>query len=1121
MEPDGLPPPPVLARLKQAHADPKGKGKAREDSLAVYTGAPVSSNRPSIQASRRPFASFLLSSAGAIYRLLSQIGLSYLSSSLPQASSSRSSANNSAPTTALMRDGSMSTSTRRRLGALGIPIGPSSEEGDNDDDPNDGDDEPFSSSFSSGSLQPNPPASPSNPMLDVPEATYSRGGSTRSGPSTRAGETTDGPAFVSEESFRDIVDELTRQNQQLKAKLKRFESARVPNELRKERLFEIRWHEGLPKNRRREIESFLTGYVQSFSGSGTASSSSRAIGNSDERTMTQDASETTSSLGATLRSLRSSEKEAIKEVRQERRDSGSKGSGSKGSGDKLMPLRGGKVAPTAADSPSAPSASLLDPPALLRRPTDIFPSERDVLAAPSFSGAEPRSLTGTGTGMRISDPSNKRRKRKHSSTPDHPVKSLERPAYPRRRSASFPTSIASEDLSDPERLESLVVEMVERLFLESLPIEGADPATATPPPNPLHSEPTPLPAQSSTNTQYLRALLASEETDAHNGWLYLNLISTFASLHRLNVTVGLVRHALRTKSDLIEVSEEGTKIRWRGPPTKPVRKAEDPPPNAFSMGDMEGNDVEATQMQVDRGEEGGEDDGASSQSSEAEGQSLLRNEGGAVKPRARRGSGEAGTGSGTGSGSNSRNDASKGSTAVSTAPTSQHPSDRKNGESSNGTQMGDVAEVTRSHSSHERTTESSRPAQSNPVPLPASALRHTVDELTEPSSTLDAAGPPDVLGSAPTQVRPKHLYTPLIFQTARSVSDDGKSTTTDESAQSSTAADKSADSDGRPAKRRKGYDGGVVFFANDLFFSDLAGDSPKRMARAAQAQQEVENASDKLPLDVLGYSSSSAGATGSSSGGRKSRGSRSASPLTTEGSDLALPSRSSRSMEVETVPGDLDEASSLGVMSLDEAPDSWDGIDDLSIHKPGKSRPDPDGEFDVFVSLPFPTLQLSGTGETTASDHFTIQVKLLHPSSPTPPPASLPPSGSRPIRPPGRPSKLLSSHTIHHHASVATRFPRVRMRLGSTTSDSDLDLRYPDLSGSGYGLGVASGSLSPTSSQLRRLERRLPPNMGGGAGDYLMSLALPLNRWAPETRRYGDSEGRSGSRATGDDLIHL
>jgi hypothetical protein len=54
------------------------------------------------------------------------------------------------------------------------------------------------------------------------------------------------PSFLTDSPFLQ-VDELTRQNQELKARLRRLEGARCPTELKKERLFEIRWHDGLSK----------------------------------------------------------------------------------------------------------------------------------------------------------------------------------------------------------------------------------------------------------------------------------------------------------------------------------------------------------------------------------------------------------------------------------------------------------------------------------------------------------------------------------------------------------------------------------------------------------------------------------------------------------------------------------------------------------------------------------------------------------------------------------------------------------------------------------------------------------------------------------------------------------
>ncbi|GAA5857292.1 hypothetical protein JCM8547_002203 [Rhodosporidiobolus lusitaniae] len=964
-----------------------------------------------------------------------------LSTAIPSASPS-SSAAVQAPSQGKGGYGTSTSSGARRIGALGIPI---------DDDE---DDQQELSGSSLGSLRPYPPASAGAPHLDMPDGTLSRVGSTRSGPSTRAGETAEGTTtLVSEESFRDIVDDLTRQNQQLKARLKRFESARVPNELRKERLFEIRWHEGLPKTRRREIEAFLSGYVQSLSSSasGEASSSSHPLAAADDRTLSLDFSETTSSLGATMRSLRSSEKDAArKDAQGLTRSTSRSGGGSKSSGSK----------PNQQPAPElSTSAHPYDPPALLRRPTDVFPPDRDFLAAPSFSGVEPVSLTGTGAGMRISDPSAKRRKRKRTS--DLPANAvLERPSPLRWPPSYEGTLVGEEHISDPERLESLIVEMVERLFFESLPVEGV-PAESSSTPNPLHSEPYPLPAQSSTNTHYLRQLLDSPETKERGGWIYLNLISTFASLHRLNVTVGLVRHALRSRSKLLEVSDEGSKLRWLGPQMKSARKAGEDQ-EEFSMCGLEGNDVEATQMQPGQAEAG------------------VAVKGGRRESRSTSGSGSNSRsgGGGTGSGGTSRLATSK--TGVSTVPTSLHPSNDKAQERDNSNEAGE-RRLTRSRISGEEgaasTTVEDGTANSQRLP----------DESVPPSPSR-ATSAPDPLGSSALPTMPKHLYTPLIFQSAPSPSDDG---------QSQGDADSDAASDGdageRPSKRLKSFEGGVVFFSNELFFSDLAGDSSE-LVRHLQADQAGEAFP---PRSVLGDSSCLTGETGATSSVSRSN---------------ADPSEAARanSASIASSAAAEDDAGDRDVAMLDTMP-AWDKLEELALHGVAPSREEEEDDYHVFSALPLSTLQLSATSDASASDHFTVHVKrrlplpVHSPSSPYSVSLRKPSPLSQPV--------YLSFHTMHHHPSICPRFPRVRMRISSTSSDSEDELASTC---------PPSGSLSPTSSQLRRSEQLLHGGISGG-GDYLMSLALPLNKWAPETRRLAGEESteRSGANLEGEELISI
>lgn len=75
----------------------------------------------------------------------------------------------------------------------------------------------------------------------------------------------------------------------------------------------------------------------------------------------------------------------------------------------------------------------------------------------------------------------------------------------------------------------------------------------------------------SENIEYIRHLgFSSLTTDLHpneedgEGWVYLNLLTSMAQLHTINVTPNFVRKAVAEVSDRFELSRDGRKIRWRG-----------------------------------------------------------------------------------------------------------------------------------------------------------------------------------------------------------------------------------------------------------------------------------------------------------------------------------------------------------------------------------------------------------------------------------------------------------------------------------------------------------------------------------------------------------------------------
>ncbi|BGP25164.1 frequency clock protein [Rhodotorula toruloides] len=69
---------------------------------------------------------------------------------------------------------------------------------------------------------------------------------------------------VADATFRGIVDELAVQNRELRDRLKRYEAEGVPNDVKQDRLFEIRFFDALPPEKRCEVGDYLTRYVQEY-----------------------------------------------------------------------------------------------------------------------------------------------------------------------------------------------------------------------------------------------------------------------------------------------------------------------------------------------------------------------------------------------------------------------------------------------------------------------------------------------------------------------------------------------------------------------------------------------------------------------------------------------------------------------------------------------------------------------------------------------------------------------------------------------------------------------------------------------------------------------------------------
>ena len=71
------------------------------------------------------------------------------------------------------------------------------------------------------------------------------------------------------------------------------------------------------------------------------------------------------------------------------------------------------------------------------------------------------------------------------------------------------------------------------------------------------------------NIDYIRHLglsspSAPENPAPEDGWVYLNLLISMAQLHTLNVTPAFIRQAITDTSSKLQLSLDGTKVRWRG-----------------------------------------------------------------------------------------------------------------------------------------------------------------------------------------------------------------------------------------------------------------------------------------------------------------------------------------------------------------------------------------------------------------------------------------------------------------------------------------------------------------------------------------------------------------------------
>ena len=104
------------------------------------------------------------------------------------------------------------------------------------------------------------------------------------------------------------------------------------------------------------------------------------------------------------------------------------------------------------------------------------------------------------------------------------------------------------------------------------------------------------------NIQYLRHLglpspqihSAPETSEKKDGWIYVNLLISMAQLHTLNVTPDFIKKSISDLSSKFELSEDGSKMRWKGG-TDATRLSSD----SGSMQGSSGSSPDQTGLQTD------------------------------------------------------------------------------------------------------------------------------------------------------------------------------------------------------------------------------------------------------------------------------------------------------------------------------------------------------------------------------------------------------------------------------------------------------------------------------------------------------------------------------------------
>ena len=398
---------------------------------------------------------------------------------------------------------------------------------------------------------------------------------------TRSGEAAQGPSRIgptapthsllaqmnahndSTDDFRSVIDDLTVKNNKLKNKLRKYEKLHCSH-LQEEKLFEVRVH-GLPAHRKRELEQTLRSFASSI--------------DNDSRG-TRERAQGQHRLGILPRPS---------EILYKRSSSSTSLSKPHDSGYTSM---SGQTGASMIHSPDKVGMDGIGRVQTKRQAVDSYLHEIPEALAPKPSSAMSDRLktklvvkrleqlfTGKGAG---------RSKRDHSFQQEEVSQSAAR--ADRRRIEAGGRQVWQEGTREAHILPhdtDLQIEFTEHIpgtinrsetgndGPRSQSIPGSQKSNSPRSPEQRPTRPLDLDLRRaqvpSDNMEYIRHLGMAASNDhpkkdpvPGDGWVYLNLLTSMAQLHTLNVTTEFTRKALSEVSAKFELSPDGSMVRWLG-----------------------------------------------------------------------------------------------------------------------------------------------------------------------------------------------------------------------------------------------------------------------------------------------------------------------------------------------------------------------------------------------------------------------------------------------------------------------------------------------------------------------------------------------------------------------------